>query len=501
MLVNWLQMVRRWVSRQTRSTRRERSRRAKGSRVSSYRIWFEPLEDRMAPAAISWKTPGAGGDWNTAANWSPNVVPTSADDVAFGAGTYSVTTDAGAANAKSITFSGGANLTISGANALTIAAGGITETGTTTTDTISANVTLGAAQTWNVGSGNSLTVSGVVSGSANLTIGNATSTGILYLQGVNSYSGNITIIGGALDLNSTGTMASAANITVYGGGNLTLDNSSTANSTRLGNSTNINMAGGNLTLIGSASAATTQNYGQLSLSSGESIITVTADGAAIDLNGLTGNSTQVINRSAGATVLFRGTNLGGAANITMPTGNAAFITFNTPIANTTTNGGLIGGTLNTTSAAILPYALGGANTTDTGSNFVTYEVGNATTGHGLGIRLLNSNGATETGTGAAGCNLRIAEPGGSLANGTFNSVFFTGSTAAGWSQTWVVTSGAVAATGNSAYQGNAQGLEFDTLGKVLSLRWNQQYLYAHSEDRYQQRRHHLFRWRDGGSGY
>ena len=344
----------------------------------------------------------------------------------------------------------------------TIAAGGITETGTTTTDTISANVTLGAAQTWVVGAGNTLTISGVVSGSANLTIGNAISTGILYLQGVNSYSGNITIIGGTLDLNSNGTMASAANITVYGAGNLTMDNSSTANSTRLGNSTNINMAGGNLTLIGSASAATTQNYGQLTLSSGESIITVIANGCSTDLNGTVGNGTLVINRSPGATVLFCGTNLGGAANITTPTGNAAFITFNTPIANTTTNGGLIGGALNSTSAAILPYALFGANTTDTGSNFVTYDAGNATTGRGLGIRQLGANGATETvTTNTANTNFRGAVTTITTAQ-TYNSLFFTGSNVGGnqGSKTVTVTSGAVATNGNNtiSFLGGTAGM-------------------------------------------
>ena len=50
-----------------RKSRSEKRRRAKGSRISSYRIWFEPFEERMAPATDTWTGLGADANWNTGA--------------------------------------------------------------------------------------------------------------------------------------------------------------------------------------------------------------------------------------------------------------------------------------------------------------------------------------------------------------------------------------------------------------------------------------------------
>lgn len=47
---------------------------------STVRLALEPLEDRIAPAAVSWTNPN-GGDWDTAGNWSSGQVPGSQDDV------------------------------------------------------------------------------------------------------------------------------------------------------------------------------------------------------------------------------------------------------------------------------------------------------------------------------------------------------------------------------------------------------------------------------------
>src|SRR5271154_3982173 len=47
-------------------------------------------------AQISW-TNGAGGNWNSAANWSPNQIPLAADNVSISlAGSYTVTLDVAA---------------------------------------------------------------------------------------------------------------------------------------------------------------------------------------------------------------------------------------------------------------------------------------------------------------------------------------------------------------------------------------------------------------------
>ena len=121
-----------------------RRRRRQTSRLSSYRIWFEPLEDRFAPAITGWANT-SGGSRGTGSNWVGGSVPPSTNDVSFPAGAYSVSLDA-AQSAKGVSFAAGANVSIasgSGANTLTIGADGITETGASaTTDSIAAKVAL-----------------------------------------------------------------------------------------------------------------------------------------------------------------------------------------------------------------------------------------------------------------------------------------------------------------------------------------------------------------------
>ena len=64
----WRSLVAKLFNRKSRS---EERRRGKGSRISSYRVWFEPLEDRFAPAvAYTWTGSGGNALWNTTGNWS-----------------------------------------------------------------------------------------------------------------------------------------------------------------------------------------------------------------------------------------------------------------------------------------------------------------------------------------------------------------------------------------------------------------------------------------------
>src|SRR6476659_5161654 len=60
-------------------------------------------------AAVSWKN-NSLGNWNTAANWSNNLVPTSADTITIGFGnssnTFTVTEDAASASASTLKIDG-----------------------------------------------------------------------------------------------------------------------------------------------------------------------------------------------------------------------------------------------------------------------------------------------------------------------------------------------------------------------------------------------------------
>jgi hypothetical protein len=57
-------------------------------RPSSFRPSLEALEDRLAPAQVTWTGLAGNGNWSSALNWSSRKVPTAADDVVInGTGT------------------------------------------------------------------------------------------------------------------------------------------------------------------------------------------------------------------------------------------------------------------------------------------------------------------------------------------------------------------------------------------------------------------------------
>jgi fibronectin-binding autotransporter adhesin len=124
-----------------------------------------------ANAAIATKL-GTGTDLNAAASWSGGsgpTYPTSADvatwtSTSLGAGL----TLGGAASWGSINVLGSvsASIDITGAGVLTIGASGITIDSAAKDMSIANSITLGAAQTWNIGSGRTLTCTGVTTGSA-----------------------------------------------------------------------------------------------------------------------------------------------------------------------------------------------------------------------------------------------------------------------------------------------------------------------------------------------
>lgn len=83
------------------------SRRTNRSRVfkaSSYVA--EALESRMLLTAYAWNN-ASGGNWNTAANWTPNGIPAVGDDVTIAMnGSYTVTLSGTAASIHSLSLGG-----------------------------------------------------------------------------------------------------------------------------------------------------------------------------------------------------------------------------------------------------------------------------------------------------------------------------------------------------------------------------------------------------------
>src|SRR5437762_446788 len=64
--------------------RRPRRRPSPSRPRPSLRLTFEPLEDRTMLSTVNWINP-AGGDWDTASDWSGGQLPGSGDDVTINA--------------------------------------------------------------------------------------------------------------------------------------------------------------------------------------------------------------------------------------------------------------------------------------------------------------------------------------------------------------------------------------------------------------------------------
>ncbi len=250
-----------------------------------------------------------------------------------------------------------------GANADTI--GTVTLVGGTITN--SAALT-GTAYTLESG-----TVSGILAGAVAVT---KNTNNTVTLSGVNTISSTLTINAGTLAISGSGSAVSVTAATVNLGGTLTLDNSTTAVASRLLDTIVLTMNGGNLNFLGNSAAVSSETVGQLALASGHNTVTVTPGAGGSTT--LTFANNPGFNRTAGATVLFRGTNLGAT-----PAANVSTLKFSTT-APTLTGGG---GASSSTTISIIKGAFGDSSLSGSGSDMVTYNVGNTN-----GLRLLNGAG-------------------------------------------------------------------------------------------------------------
>ena len=145
-----------------------------------------------APTSFSvpntWDAEGGGDtNWNTAANWGDNNVPAPGANVSFML--------AGSQASLSVPLSAG-TITLNRGDVFTISGSTLTlNSGITATNgngyLISAPISLGGANAWNIDTGSVVSISGGVSGSATIT---KTGAGIVDLGGTNaSLSGNLQI--------------------------------------------------------------------------------------------------------------------------------------------------------------------------------------------------------------------------------------------------------------------------------------------------------------------
>ncbi|HEX3656976.1 MAG TPA: autotransporter-associated beta strand repeat-containing protein, partial [Pirellulales bacterium] len=300
------------------------------------------------------------GNWNTLtdgnSNWvngpmgtGTGAIPDSNSDVFLTANTAShlSTTLGQDFTINSLTFTGTgtsstAGSSIGGANTLTIdAAAGAYAAGTGITvlsgsgpDAISANLALGASQTWNLAGGTTLTVSGGISELAagtTLTV-NTSGSGTLALNDTttaNSFTGGVTINGGTVQIFTPTSLGASTGAVTIGAGTLEAAADITDNrSVVLGNAAsailvdsgktfnlggvvsgsgnlNFDSTGGTLVLAGSAnntySGQTLVTNGTLQLSTTGGAIGIVGDGTATKASGA--------NLQTGADLVITGGNL------------------------------------------------------------------------------------------------------------------------------------------------------------------------------------------------
>jgi fibronectin-binding autotransporter adhesin len=226
-------------------------------------------------------------------------------------------------------------------NALTITPGSSTTGLTIATDvqasTIAANVVVGADQTWTNNSANTLTVTGVISGSGHLT---KAGTGRVDLKGENTFNGGITMSGGTLGISwhtanlNDFTVTENATATLDASIDTRFDSNSRYNPAEKGaiainSGANFTLKGGNsYKVLGALTGSGTLNLeGRAEFLNDSNTFT-----GAINLTATTVQSNFIVRSLADATALGSGditlqTTGTGSANFSIENGVVGDITF------------------------------------------------------------------------------------------------------------------------------------------------------------------------------
>ena len=384
-----------------------------GANVTFAGTVAQATDSRIANASGTFIVSGApSGAFNLIVGGAGNTTFSAATGTAGlsltkqGAGTLTLSTNTnahtGATRVEGGTLLYSANTVLMAATPLTVLGGTFNMAGSA--DTIGAvtliggtisNGTLTGATAYTMESG---TVSAILAGAIPF-IKNTNNT--VTLTGANTISSTTTVNAGTLALSGSGSAVSTT-ITVNLGGTLTLDNSATAVASRLGDALALTMNGGNFNFIGNGAGASSETIGQLAFATGHNIVTVTPGAGGSTT--LTVANNPGLNRTAGATVLFRGTSLGSNA-----AANVSTLVFTTPPT-------LIGagGASGSATVSIIKGAFGDSSLSGTGSDMVTYQ-------GGVGLRLLNGGGFSNEYSGdfqTANANVKLTADRAAVATNT-----------------------------------------------------------------------------------
>jgi fibronectin-binding autotransporter adhesin len=199
-------------------------------------------------------TGAAGNPWTDAGSWQGNVAPPSSltnTDLVFGSTNAPYPSIDAPYSIHSLTFTAGATGYAFDSDPLTIGAGGIDQNAANAEIFSTAQVILGANQSWTLASnsgaltfgsglatggfaltldaatttGTGNVINGVISGSGSLT---AAGSGIVVLTGMNTYTGGTAITAGTLVESNNGNALSAGTVAIGSGATLQLSNTSTS---------------------------------------------------------------------------------------------------------------------------------------------------------------------------------------------------------------------------------------------------------------------------------
>ena len=320
----------------------------------------------MAKAATATKA-ATGTDLTLAASWSGGSgpgFPTSADVATWNSSSLGAAlTLASAASWGSISITAAlTDISVTGAGVLTIASG-INASTSANNITFANPIALSASQTWNINAAKSLTISGIISGTA-FGLTKDSGTGTLNLANIaNTFSGGVSVSAGTLQF---GTLVNAQNY-AFSGNALTIN-------------------GGTLSLPGTSSSTVIQNYNFANLTgpisiTGSTIAFSESNNTTQNFNGalsFSGNNifTHAASGFSGHTVAFT-KQITGSGTLTFNTSGAATAR-NYTISGSTSNsytGTVVLNTAAASSSFVLSTALGATN----------YQINNGW--------ILNNNGA------------------------------------------------------------------------------------------------------------
>jgi autotransporter-associated beta strand protein len=365
-----------------------------------------------AHADRTWSGDALDGFWTSTGNWSGGVIPGTGDVAIFDA-----TSDTNTATTLAATFSIKglkivdpiAAVSIAAGNTLTLDSSGIDMSTATQDLTLNSAISAGVSQSWNIASGRTLTVSGVVSGTSFTKNGAGT---VLFLStSANTIVGTVQHNAGQITVRSGTALGPATNTLALANGSIFRIETTGGGS---GSGSGV-FVGSPISVAASASVTQTTNsaangYSGLITGDAASVFNV---GGTVPVSYSLGSSTQQFGSFLGrvevldgATARFSstsGVNNGGAAAIWDTNATGTITARNVGIVNL---GSVVGtGTLSGSSGAtgITTFSIGGRNEDNTFDGSITADtvntgrVGAVTKVGSATFTLTSTTGLTYTG--------------------------------------------------------------------------------------------------------